>query len=66
MLADKHKQNYKMLAALQGVDIGDDEESHEELPPEIAAMEAEFRKQKEERQKKSGTFVPGLGYQVQS
>lgn len=48
---NKKKHHYfRMMGSFQGVDIGDlgdDDESSEGLPEEIAAMEAEFRRRKE-------------------
>jgi hypothetical protein len=73
----KTKHNhYRMLASFQGIDMGEFEENtDDELPPEVLEKEREWKKKKEEHLKANGSTPPevtelnsaagsgGFGYQ---
>lgn len=70
VLAKKHKNNFRMMAASQGFQIPDDEDDAEDrgdddLPPELLEMERAYQKRKAEAEAKGGIVASngfGIGY----
>lgn len=72
-LGKKRKDNFKQLAAAQGVDIPDDDDDEldlgdDDLPPELLEAERELAKKKAEMRNERTTFSStgsgeGIGYQ---
>ena len=67
-LNKKNHEEFKRLAAVQGIEVDDipdySEESDKPLPPEIAAMEEEFNRKKKERLEKGEKVDDWAGIQI--
>lgn len=64
MIIKSKNEHFKMLAVLQGADpdevyADDEEDSDEELPPEVAEFEREYQRRKKEHFEKHGQKDPG-------